>query len=252
MNVLLVTTEDLSKAVDLESQLQKQGFFVNRCELAEREPADTISLLTEMICILKELNKNWERLSLTDALTDIPNRRCFDEYIEREWKRAIRQSESVSLLLIDVDFFKKFNDEYGHPRGDECLQEIAFALKDSIQRPGDLVARFGGEEFAVILPNTKSEGAAVLAERMRKNIENLHLTHSGSPSSSVTVSIGVATAETPTIEGYEWLLLNADRALYCAKENGRNQIAQSAFHSAKKVLNPSSLRKDSGRQSKPQ
>lgn len=174
---------------------------------------------------LREANCDLEVQATTDGLTGIPNRHCFNEEIEHEWHRHERAGVPLSLALIDADFFKAFNDKYGHLAGDECLRMVAHALKDSIRRPTDFCARFGGEEFAVILPNTNEAGAMRVAELIREHVRELAIAHGSSPVSPyVTVSIGIST--TIPVPGRSHLLFvhDADMALYRAKALGRDQI----------------------------
>lgn len=176
---------------------------------------------------LDDANQELTRLSSLDGLTGISNRRQFDETLLREWRRLGRQGRPLSMLLCDVDYFKQFNDGYGHQVGDECLKAVARTLKDTLRRPADLVARYGGEEFAVILPDTEITGALQVAEAMRSAVEGLHITHRYSKGGSVvTISIGVAST-TPSRTGSDSsvLLKRADDALYQAKQAGRNRIA---------------------------
>ncbi|MBT3915898.1 MAG: diguanylate cyclase [Rhodospirillaceae bacterium] len=170
-----------------------------------------------------------ENLSAIDALTGIANRRRLDEYLENEWRRAARNKYSVSLMMIDIDHFKNFNDTYGHQAGDDCLRDVAKTIANCPQRPSDLVARYGGEEFCVVLPDTPEDSARDLAERVRANVENLAIKHSGSPDFSVvTVSVGVATAAPSDKEtNFDGLIKIADEQLYHAKESGRNQVSVS-------------------------
>jgi diguanylate cyclase (GGDEF)-like protein/PAS domain S-box-containing protein len=168
-------------------------------------------------------------LALTDGLTGLANRRAFDEALSREWKRTLSKGSAISLLLLDLDHFKEFNDSYGHQVGDDCLRAVAAALRGTV-RESDVAARYGGEELAVVLPDTHSAGAVELAERFRAAVEALGLTHSANPEGGgvVTVSIGVATAlsrDGGTIAMPEGLLLSADLALYKAKHEGRNRTA---------------------------
>jgi diguanylate cyclase (GGDEF)-like protein/PAS domain S-box-containing protein len=170
----------------------------------------------------------------TDALTGIANRRCFDEAIQQEWARGIREEHSLSLLMIDVDRFKRYNDRYGHPQGDLCLRAVADALTPLVRRPGDLIARYGGEEFAVLLPDTSLSGAVEVAESIRAAVEALALPHGANqPMPVVTISIGAATAlprQSSATEAHapSDLLGSADAALYQAKRTGRNRVATSA------------------------
>ncbi|MCP4348574.1 MAG: diguanylate cyclase [Desulfobacterales bacterium] len=160
-----------------------------------------------------------------DGLTQIANRRCFDEHFSKEWRRCLREHQPLSLIICDVDYFKLYNDTYGHQMGDECLIEIANAVSRSVKRPGDLVARYGGEEFIVILPYTEDKGALCVAEALKEEICQLRIPHESSDiNPCVTVSIGVATA-IPTQENTpKELLADADKALYTAKQVGRNYI----------------------------
>ena len=167
-----------------------------------------------------------ESMSLLDALTLIPNRRRFDQALTTEWKRAIRDKTPISLIMIDIDHFKQFNDHYGHGAGDICLQRVAATLAKMIVRPSDLIARYGGEEFVVILPDTSQQAALKVAERLRESIEHLALPHTYSEAATVvTISVGVAT-QIETQEYFSPKTLNdaADHALYRAKEGGRNRV----------------------------
>ncbi|MEE4343344.1 diguanylate cyclase [Pseudomonas alliivorans] len=175
-------------------------------------------------------------LAQTDGLTGLANRRFLDQNIEREWLRVRRTQSAFSLLLLDIDFFKRYNDAYGHLKGDECLITVAHALKDCVNRSTDLVARYGGEEFAILLPDTGAEGACRLADEIVTHIFSLGWPHETSECGRLTVSIGVAsleagtdavingakTAATPSDLMVVALLAEADRALYKAKHDGRN------------------------------
>ncbi|MDB5800926.1 MAG: response regulator receiver modulated diguanylate cyclase [Rhodocyclales bacterium] len=175
---------------------------------------------------LDDANRELTRLSAVDGLTGIANRRQFDEFLTREWARSARHETEISLLMCDVDFFKQYNDLYGHQMGDECLRIVALALAARVKRPTDLVARYGGEEFAVILPDTDLEGARQIAEAMRSDIERLAIAHGGGRDGIVTMSLGVA-CRVPNRDGAgnAALIKAADDALYEAKGRGRNCIA---------------------------
>jgi len=183
---------------------------------------------------LLRANLELRRLTHSDGLTGLSNRRYLDEFLSAEWKRAERERTEVSLLMIDVDYFKPYNDTYGHVAGDNVLRSVATTIRREIRQPRDLVARFGGEEFAVVLPGTGSAGARLLAEKMRRDVAGLALPHVGSAvSEHLTISIGVATltpapglAETALIE-------EADAALYRAKRDGRNRVAFSTHVSGR-------------------
>jgi diguanylate cyclase (GGDEF)-like protein/PAS domain S-box-containing protein len=174
-----------------------------------------------------ELNKALgvaESLASIDALTGVANRRNFDEFFAGEWLRAIRSQSAISVLMIDVDHFKRYNDRYGHVSGDNCLKEVARTIASCIRRPTDLLARYGGEEFIVVLPNTNAAGAKSIAEQIRKAVEERQIPHEDSSESVVTISIGCAT-QIPEVRSLSTLLVKiADEALYQAKSAGRNCI----------------------------
>ncbi len=163
-----------------------------------------------------------ERLAGTDPLTELANRRRFGKVLQDEWRRAIRDTGQLSLLMMDADHFKSFNDMYGHPAGDELLKAFATCLTDTVRRPGDLAARYGGEEFTVLLPGTDSAGAQTVAEAIRLAVLDLAMPHAGSPNGFVTVSIGVASMRPLIGQSSDLLLAAADAALYQAKGEGRN------------------------------
>lgn len=202
-----------------------QVFFVLRVnsflnmKLIERQKEE-LSRANEM---LAESNQMLQRLSYLDALTDVPNRRYFDEVLGREYKRAARTKTTLSLIMADIDHFKDFNDTYGHQEGDKCLVEVAAAISSRLKRPGDIAARYGGEEFAAVLPRTSPEDAFRLAEEMRRAVTDLGLSHEGSAFEKVTISLGVAWHDPPQEDGVEGLIKAADQALYLAKGGGRNR-----------------------------
>jgi diguanylate cyclase (GGDEF)-like protein len=170
-------------------------------------------------------NEQLQLFALLDGLTGVANRRKFDDYLNLEWQRLARENLPLSLLLCDVDFFKNYNDTYGHLTGDHCLQKIAKTLKLSIKRPTDLLARYGGEEFAVILSNTDFHGAVYLAEQIRQEVYNLKIIHAQSlVDKFVTLSIGVATVFPDLENSPNTLIETVDKALYAAKAQGRNCI----------------------------
>ncbi|MNF87779.1 Phytochrome-like protein cph2 [compost metagenome] len=171
---------------------------------------------------LLEVNRNLELLALEDALTGMANRRQFDLFIQAEAGRARRNHTGLALLMIDVDHFKAFNDHYGHLAGDDCLRKIGAIIVDNIKRPGDLASRFGGEEFAVVLPGTDYVGAFLLAEKIRSAVLASGLEHSESPEGVVTVSVGVCGYDAVSQAATEDLIGAADKALYVAKASGRN------------------------------
>jgi len=192
---------------------------------------DQAKLLNEKVNELEEtkkqlidLNSKLIQISNMDALTGIANRRAFDETLKIEWSRSTRENKELSMLLLDIDYFKQYNDSYGHIDGDDCLKSVAHAILDSVRRPSDFVARYGGEEFTVILPNTSNEGASQMAELIRKNIEGLNIVNEGSKEFRVlTVSIGVVTKNVNHVSIKQFLEY-ADKALYRSKNIGRNIV----------------------------
>ena len=181
--------------------------------------------------ILRERTRQLLRLASIDGLTGLANRRSFDETLDEEWRRARRNRTPLSLALIDIDFFKRYNDHYGHQAGDDCLKTVAATLAHAAERPGELVARYGGEEFAVVLPLCDAATARGLAEKMRTRVAELGLPHAGSQiTDHVTISCGVATVLADNDESGHGmpdeaaLITAADQALYAAKEAGRNRV----------------------------
>jgi diguanylate cyclase (GGDEF)-like protein len=183
-----------------------------------------------MVLDLKRQRDLLGRLSFTDGLTGIANRRRFDNVLDQEWKRAVRSRTPLSLCILDVDHFKRFNDAAGHVAGDDCLRRLAGAAAASLHRPGDLVARYGGEEFALVLPETDAGGAQAVARRVQAAVAALAIPHPDSGVEPVvTVSIGAATAVPGAQAGPALLVEAADRALYRAKDLGRNRIELATF-----------------------
>jgi len=171
------------------------------------------------------LNETLTRLARQDGLTELANRRYFDESLLDEFNRAQRGETSIGLVMVDVDFFKQYNDIYGHVAGDECLRKIGKVLANSMRRPGDLAARYGGEEMVVLLPGTDLSGALAVAESIRSAVQAMEIAHSGNPFGILTVSVGVESFEPILLENKAVELVEAaDKALYKAKESGRNQV----------------------------
>jgi diguanylate cyclase (GGDEF)-like protein len=195
--------------------------------LADLQRASRDVRLSEMR--YRTLAASMEMLAAIDPLTQVANRRSFDEALEREWQRALRGRTSLSLILFDADFFKSYNDRYGHLAGDDCLRRIAEAFTSMVRRPADLVARFGGEEFGIILPDTDAAGAFRLAEGLRLRIERMAWAHAASPAGMVTLSGGCASMTPLVGETATDLLDSADQALYEAKRQGRNRIESAIF-----------------------
>jgi diguanylate cyclase (GGDEF)-like protein/PAS domain S-box-containing protein len=182
---------------------------------------------------LMTVNVELNRMAQTDGLTGVANRRAFDQALYKEWERRARTGAALALLMVDVDHFKKYNDGYGHQAGDECLKRIASLLRQSVERPGDFPARYGGDEFAVILPDTDATGAWEVAERFRQHPMAAAIAHDFSPTAAqVTASIGAATVVPLHGVKAEVLVLAADRALYRAKETGRNRSILAGDHEA--------------------
>ncbi len=173
---------------------------------------------------LLEANRELERLSQSDGLTSLPNRRYLDTYLDGEWRKSLREGTELSMLMIDVDRFKQYNDTYGHVAGDDVLRQVGAALQRCMSRPGDLAARFGGEEFGVVLPGTPSSGARLVAEKIRLEVAALQVPHSGGVEGGfVTISIGGACTIADGSNSITSLIETADAALYQAKHGGRNR-----------------------------
>lgn len=177
---------------------------------------------------LESANQVLQRLASVDGLTQLANRRCFDEHLYQEWQRMIREQGPLSLILCDIDFFKAYNDTYGHQAGDDCLHQIAKTISSCAKRPADLAARYGGEEFALILPTTASTGGVKVAQDIQHKVKALQLPHSSSQvSDCITLSLGIATVVPQVDSNPSTLVTVADKALYQAKAAGRNQYCVS-------------------------
>ncbi|HHP7229232.1 MAG TPA: diguanylate cyclase domain-containing protein [Xenococcaceae cyanobacterium] len=200
-------------------QLQKKVKKQNELLLKEIERRQQVEAK------LRETNLKLNKLATSDGLTGIANRRYFEQYLQQEWQRLTREQAPLSLIILDIDYFKQYNDTYGHQAGDNCLQQVAQAICSAAKRPADLVARYGGEEFAVILPRTDLEGATYIARKIQTAIRYLQIKHENSTVNNyVTVSQGVTTT-VPTLDNiYQSLICVADIALYDAKKKGRNCI----------------------------
>ncbi len=199
-------------------------FYGATTETVRRERQKKAGLV-EQINMLKRIEAELQTQSGQDWLTGLANRRRFDEMIQQEWGRAKREEASLAVLMLDVDYFKQYNDTYGHQAGDTCLQQVAKAIREVVHRPGDLPARYGGEEFVVVLPQTDAVGAARVGEKMRAAVEALRMQHVSSRASDrVTISVGVA-AMVPQEKGEPAILVAAaDQGLYQAKREGRNRV----------------------------
>jgi diguanylate cyclase (GGDEF)-like protein/PAS domain S-box-containing protein len=250
-----IYTADLSQRhLDLLSKLQVRANLVvpipqaeklwgllvaQQCSSPRKWQSFEINLLQQLavqaaIAIQQsELYHQVQHLATSDSLTQVANRRRFDDYLKQEWQRLAREKLPLSLILVDVDFFKAYNDTYGHLAGDQCLQKIAKAMRQALKRSSDLVARYGGEEFAVILPNTPLAGAICVAEEIWAQVKALKIAHPGSQVSEyVTLSLGVVS----TVPFHEFspatLITAADQALYQAKTSGRDQVCASCYEGA--------------------
>lgn len=226
-----ISTKEYDVSRSLSSQ-EQQHFIVTAAPLVTLD--GTPGIVTQFKDItdrkqaeaaLAKANIALARMARLDSLTQLANRRSFDETIDHEWRRLAREKQELALVLCDIDCFKQYNDTYGHLAGDDCLRRVAKVLGDGTKRAGDLVCRYGGEEFIFLLPNTPLEGATRFAERVRRAVEALALPHNTSRAASVvTLSFGVA-AQIPRADGsLDILLKAADDALYQAKESGRNCV----------------------------
>jgi diguanylate cyclase (GGDEF)-like protein len=206
---------------DLDSLVSANLKLLGQAEEMDRKNRE----LTETRRQLEHRNRDLERISALDTLTQIANRRRFDAVLRQEWRRCARDESPLSLVFCDIDYFKRFNDTYGHQAGDECLVRVAQAMEETLNRPADLVARYGGEEFIALLVDTAIDGARLLAERMRARVEALGVEHRASGvAAHLTVSLGVASVVPRPAIRAEDLVDLADRALYAAKEGGRNRV----------------------------
>ncbi|MFZ4666800.1 MAG: CHASE2 domain-containing protein [Prochlorotrichaceae cyanobacterium] len=174
---------------------------------------------------LQQANQRLQKLAMLDGLTQVANRRGFDDYLLQEWKRSQREKQWLSLVICDIDHFKAYNDTYGHPAGDRCIQELAQIFQDALNRPADLVARYGGEEFALILPHTEPSGAAELVQQIQDMVRKRCLPHRESPTASyITISFGISGLIPSSRFSPDFLIFQADQALYAAKTSGRDRF----------------------------
>ncbi len=199
---------------NLQMKLQKQNKLLQE-EISERKKAEVA---------LQIANEKLQRLATIDGLTQVANRRRFDEYFDQVWNQMIRQQSNVSLIMIDIDFFKKYNDSYGHQQGDDCLKQVAQSIYSTAKRAGNLVARYGGEEFVVVLPNSTIDEANHVGEAILSSIQQLEIPHNqSSVSKFVTLSLGISGTSPERDIPPESLITIVDKALYEAKEQGRNR-----------------------------
>lgn len=245
LQLALLTTAEHGDVI--ESQLHEANEKL-QAEIVERQRAEaTLQAFLEILYKERDdlqivvqtimehgdvLDNQWHQkfceateLATSDGLTHIANRRRFDEYLGHQWKQMAREQAALSIILCDIDYFKQYNDTYGHLAGDGCLKQVAQMLQSALKRPADLVARYGGEEFATILPHTKLIGAVSVAERMQAAIAQLQIPHaSSSVSSYVTLSIGIACTVPSHRRSAHCLIDEADQQLYLAKQQGRNRV----------------------------
>ena len=218
--VIFLTAKD-----DEESELK--GFELGAVDYITKpfHPSIIKARITTHLTIVEQ-RRIIEKISLTDTLTKIPNRRNFDKHMDSEWKRAIREELSIGMIMIDADHFKNFNDNYGHQQGDVALQTLAHVISTSIRRGSDFAARWGGEEFTVLLPNTEADGVLRVAENIRKNVEKVIIPRVDDASLGLNITISVGgVAEIPTAtSSMEDFIKKSDEALYKAKESGRNRV----------------------------
>jgi diguanylate cyclase (GGDEF)-like protein len=230
--ILMITGLDDSESVDRAFEAGASDFVskpINWAVLRQR-----VRRLLQQGQLYKQLeaaNQALQKLANVDGLTGVANRRRFDQYLNSQWLNSAQERSPLSLILCDIDFFKRYNDRYGHPAGDLCLQKVATVLGETAQKAQDLVARYGGEEFAVIMPQTHAPGAVRVAASMQAGVRELQITHEESAVSQyVTLSLGVATTVPSFESSPSDLILTADKALYQAKEEGRNRIILKQLH----------------------
>jgi diguanylate cyclase (GGDEF)-like protein len=193
--------------------------------LRRRVEQERDELISELENRVRERTAELEKLSLLDPVTGIANRRCLDKCLQTEWDRAVRTRQSLSLILVDIDYFKQMNDSRGHGAGDDAMRLLAGCLREVAKRSTDLAARYGGDEFVLVLPDTSTEGALNIAQQIQKMVQELDILNPRSHvSTSMTVSQGVAVAVPDRKGTCNGLVLEADRALYRAKQSGRNRI----------------------------
>jgi diguanylate cyclase (GGDEF)-like protein len=224
--------------IEISERLRIEASLHAVLETTSRDKADLQTMLELTVEHSDYLEKSLQQevnvaktIATIDALTKIPNRRRLDEFLHQEWNSMIRQKTSIAFLLCDIDFFKPYNDNYGHPAGDKCLHQVAQAIAGCVHRPSDLVARYGGEEFAIVLTNTNAQGSIKVAEVIQSELAKLKLPHAYSAVSPyITLSIGIS-ATVPTQASTPQNFINtADVALYQAKKQGRNRYVFKSFN----------------------
>ncbi len=224
---------DKASSLKSREELLGENALLYKEVLASRKAASiTADLVVEQFVRMEKINRSLgeantvlQKISTLDGLTGIPNRRFHDGILEQEWRRCRRSRQPLSVIMVDIDYFKLFNDCYGHPAGDRCLQRVAETLQMVIHRAADTVARYGGEEFVYVLPESDRHSAYSVAENARIEIAQLQIPHEQSAVASyITISIGIATIIPNKLLDHSSLVQHADKALYMAKKNGRNRI----------------------------
>jgi diguanylate cyclase (GGDEF)-like protein len=223
--ILMVTGLDDTESVDYAFEVGATDFIRKPIHWAVlRQRVRRLIQQSNLYQQLEKANAELKRMAILDGLTQLANRRYFDEYLEAQWQEMEEQQLPLALILCDIDFFKLYNDTYGHQQGDTCLQEVAQALINEVKRVSDLVARYGGEEMAIILPDTNGEGAFFVAQKIRAKIKSLKIEHRASPINQyVTLSLGVASVIPTPNDSPQHLLKTTDTALYLAKQKGRDR-----------------------------
>lgn len=212
-------------AIGVVASMRRMDLNLTESMKLQYENSQMVSTLSESNQQLQNANEKLETLTLEDALTELHNRRYFEMQLEFEWKRESREKKILTLMVIDIDYFKLYNDTYGHAEGDVCLKNVAHVLQSSLHRSSDVIARIGGEEFVVMLPNIDVDGAVTLANQMQQKLHDAEFTHATSPlGDNVTVSIGIASVLPDDNATALGLFKAADKALYKAKAKGRNQV----------------------------
>ena len=236
--IIFVTGRADDKSVELGIEAGGDDYLVKPVsQIILNAKIRALERITDMRNELASLNQDLKHLSQRDGLTQLYNRRTFNEKAEEQWRIATRAKDPFSIILLDIDHFKPYNDRYGHPRGDQCIKEVAKALQNSVNRPCDIVARYGGEEFIAFLPSTSKRGAIYVCETIRKNVENLQIAHAESSISNVvTVSIGASVINFTTSTSMAEQIELADKALYKSKESGRNRTTLEEFEPKCSVL----------------
>ena len=230
---------DFGVSIETSAPMPLAGRFMNLAVDAGPIYDEAGSLLAVIetfrdITAQKEAQNLLETLAARDGLTDLLNRRSFDHALSAEMRHCAREGQPLSLLMVDIDHFKRFNDQFGHVQGDHCIRQVATGLR-SVLRSRDVAARYGGEEFAIVLPHADRHGAEIVAERSRRIVHDLNIAHPGSPLGRVTLSIGLSTGHEPDLLPTD-LIASADEALYTSKRDGRNRVSFAPAQSSSIVL----------------